>query len=96
MAIKEEELSEEQRQALNKLYWGFRTKNAIAIALYVGFLLFANFIIILINQMYVHSDQFQFLTCISGALFTVTGLRGTLNEQRDTLVNEIEKIVGHL
>jgi small neutral amino acid transporter SnatA (MarC family) len=91
-----EELTPEQKKAITALYGPFRTKLILATFLYFGFAFLANFAIIIIDAMYIHSGQFRFLMGIGTAFIAMTGLRGTIEEHRSVLQEKVKKIVGHL
>jgi hypothetical protein len=96
MAINEEDLTPEQKEALVNRYWIYIGKCVISCILYFGFLFFANFTVVLVDELYVHNPMFKFLMCVGGSLLTLTGLRGTIQEHREVLTQKIREIVGHL
>jgi uncharacterized membrane protein (DUF485 family) len=96
MAIKREELTDEQYKALTKLYWRYRGKIALTVLLYVGFLFLANFAAILVDTLYVHNSTFRFLMAIGSAVIAMQGLRGTVEEQQEVFTAKVKEIVGHL
>jgi len=96
MAIRKEELTEEQHKILEKLYYQYLRKIALTCVLYSGFLFFANFAIVLLDTLYVHNGQFRFLISIGTIVLGIVGLRQTITEQRDILVMKVKELVGHL
>jgi hypothetical protein len=91
--FKVEDLSEEQIQALVKIYVKYRMQNVVAFLLYFGFLFFANFTTVILNEKWIHNGQFQFLFILGNTLLVLTGFRGTIIEQRDILVENAVKVV---
>lgn len=96
MAIRREELTDEQYRLLRKTYYKYLGKLALVSFLYFGFLFFANFAIVLLDALYIHSSQFRFLMSAGTAVLVIFGLRGTIEEQRDIFVEKIKELVGHL
>ena len=96
MAINEEQLEPGQKEALIKLYWKYFGKNALACFLYLGFLFFANFFLVMVSSMKPIDPMAQFLLSMGTAILTIAGLRGTIQEHKDVLAEQVKKIVGHL
>jgi hypothetical protein len=96
MEIRKEDLTEGQKKELRKLYRKYGANITIAVLLYVGFLCFANFLVVLVDSLYVHSAQFRFLMYLAGAIVAMSGLRGTIEEQHSVFVAKMKKVVGPL
>jgi membrane protein DedA with SNARE-associated domain len=93
MAIKKEDLTEEQIKALEKLYKKFEWGVALAFFLYLGFLFLANYLIVIVNGLYVHNEQFQFFMCFGTAIIVMHGLLGTIQENRTIMMEQANKII---
>lgn len=94
MAIKKEDLTEEQKATLKKLYKKYCLNIALASALYFGFLFFANFSVILVDALYVHNAQFRFLMTFGSAFIAMLGWSGTIKEKREVLIAQVKEQVG--
>ena len=93
--INKEDLTEEQRKVLKKLYRKYQLNIATAVFLYVGFLFFTNFAVILMDSFYVHSAQFRFFMSFGGAVIAMSGLRGTVEEMREDFNTKVKEVSGH-
>jgi uncharacterized membrane protein YesL len=96
VAITEEELNEEQKAQVIKLYWKYFRRCALASFGYAGFFFLATLGIIYANALYVHNEGFQFLTIAGSYIVAIGGWRGTIDEYREDLAVKVQVIVGHL
>lgn len=95
MAIDKEELTEEQKKALVKLYRKFVGNSFLAALFYLGFAFFANFAAVLLDELYIHNHSAKSLLFIGTALISWVGFWNTFEEHRDELAEKAKKIVGH-
>jgi hypothetical protein len=96
MAINEEELDGEQKAALIKSYWKYFGKNALACFLYLGFLFLSNLFLVIVSSIKPIDPTAKFLLSVGTAILAIGGLRGTIQEHKDVLAEQVKKIVGHL
>ena len=96
MAINKEELTKEQLNKLEKLYWQYK-KDIIGMGLmHVVSLFLANFLISSVNILYVHNAVFVFFMAFGSAMIIFGGYCNYIDEKRDILMADIKEIVGHL
>lgn len=94
MAINTEELNEEQKKEIGKLYNKYLGRILAAIFLYLGFLFFANFAVVILASVKNLDGNLKILLFIGNAVIAVGGLRGTLEEKREILLAEVQKVLG--
>jgi hypothetical protein len=96
MAIKRDELTDEQYAKLKKLYRNYHLSLALSTLLYIAFLFFANFAVLMIDYRFVHRSEFRFVMCLANTVITIGGIRGTMEEKRAVFVQKVKELVGHL
>lgn len=82
----------DKKDKLRKIMRKFHMKVMGAVFLYFMWLLFCTFTIVLINEMYVHSEQFTFLGNFGSGMITGLGFVGTIKEMRDITNKEVAAV----
>jgi len=91
--IKMKDLTEEQRKQLSKLFRRFLFKESLVVLLHIGFLLFANLTVVLVDAIYVKNQQFVTFMFIANVMFMTFNMINIGKEHQKEWDKEIEKIV---
>ena len=98
MEPKKEDLTEEQIKQIGqvkKLYLSYKWKLFISLTSYLAFLFSANLVVVLVDLLYIHKQQFVFFMSVGTAMITIVGLIGTMKEHYDILAKEFKKITDN-
>jgi hypothetical protein len=93
MAYSLENMSEEQKQRIEKLYRKFRKNVAVAGLLYFGSMFLTNFLITLIDKIFLNDPGLAFFACMLNSFIHVMGFQGTREEYLTELSEDVAVIL---
>lgn len=94
MAIKREDLSEEQKVQLKKVYRNFKLKVLLATLAYISFIFASNLVVVALNLLYIKEQQFVVFMSLGTAIIAMLGLHKTIEEQRHCFIEKCNKIAS--
>lgn len=86
------DLSEEQKKQLKKMYRSYAIKICLNICFYLGFIFLANLVVAILNFLYIKEQQFVFFMCLGTAVIGMNGLNKTIKEDNDIVAKKIKDI----
>lgn len=85
---------ESKEKKLKTLKRKFYVRGSVAILLYMSWLFTANLLTVILNMLYVHSQQFVTLLTLGSAIIIMVGLKGTIDEMVKETAEEEKRILG--